>query len=68
MKRTGTFTVEVDLPGKVTMPQMRQYIVDAVRGWKGQYDMGHPLFDLDRASVTVRSVSIQREEDNDSAT
>jgi len=57
MKKEGSeFVVRLTLPPGVTAPQMRDYIRDAVCGWKGQYDIGHPIFVLDRSSVQVNTV------------
>lgn len=47
------FIVEVELPHRVTLEEMRQYIEDEVKAGVGQLHPADPLFDLDRDSVKV---------------
>ena len=53
MSRTLTFKVTVETPEGVSRQDMREYIEDAVGGWKGGFHPENPLFDLDRGGVTV---------------
>lgn len=53
MTRTLSFKVTVDAPLGVNRADLREYIHDAVGGWKGQFHPENPLFDLDRDGVSV---------------
>lgn len=53
MTRMLSFKVTVDAPHGVNRADLREYIHDAVGGWKGQFHPENPLFDLDRESVSV---------------
>jgi hypothetical protein len=48
------FKVVVDVPEETSMPEMRQYIENAVNGWKGGFHPDDPLFYLPPAEVTYR--------------
>lgn len=37
------YIIEVDRPEGMTRADMKEYIADAVGGWKGGYEADHPL-------------------------
>jgi hypothetical protein len=54
---TDQYIVTLQTPEDVTRAQMRQYIKDAVCGWKGHLNpIEDPLFVLDIDTVTVQTV------------
>lgn len=59
------FKVTLTMPDGVSLREMREYIRDAVAGWKGQFNNGlndrsavDPLFLLDGDSVKVKRVQV----------
>jgi hypothetical protein len=54
--RRRTFRVVLDLPSDMTVEEMRIYIDEAVRCWRGGKDPESPEYDLDAKSVTTTIV------------
>lgn len=54
------FIVTVDVPKGVTLPEMCDYITEAVGVWKGQLHPDERLFDLDGDSVKVKSIPAKK--------
>jgi len=53
MPRTIEFKVTIELPDDMYVSDMREYIKDALQGWKGQFHPDDPAFSIDRDSVKV---------------
>jgi hypothetical protein len=63
--RRRDFRVSVVIPAGVTIPDMREYILEAVQTWHGSLrppcsysddDPGDPLFSLDASTVRVNAI------------
>jgi hypothetical protein len=48
------YLVEFDRPPEMSVEDMREYICDALRGWKGGYEKGHPMFGHDLRLAVIR--------------
>ena len=51
--QTQEFVVRLEVPEVAGVRDVREYIQDAVEGWKRGYDRGDPLFSLDSSKVKV---------------
>ena len=54
------FIVTLDIPPGVTLPEMEEYIAEAVQIWQGQMHPEAPLRDLNGNSVRVKRIPQKR--------
>ena len=55
-KFVNYFAVSLRLPDGTTAEEAREYIADAIRGWKGGLSPDHPMWNLKNDSVRVTRI------------
>ncbi len=49
------FSIKIEAPEGVGKEEMKEYIKDAVGSWCKGMNPEHPIFDIDRDTITVKS-------------
>jgi len=48
------YSVELECPPGATLPQVKEYILTAVKGWKGGLHPDDPMFSLNADTIGVK--------------